>query len=115
MATLIELMLALLRDLVQASFRARAAIVAENLFLRRQLALYQERKVRRRRPTPAMKLALVTLGRFFPLAGRSGHLQAGDIRPLAPSRIPAVLGMEVQVGWSSTAAQKLAGSHRDDG
>jgi hypothetical protein len=39
LATLIELMLALLRDLVQASFRARAAIVAENLFLRRQLAL----------------------------------------------------------------------------
>lgn len=66
MAALIELMLALLRDFVQASFRARAAIVAENLFLRRQLALYQERKVRRRRPTPAVKLALVTLGRFFP-------------------------------------------------
>jgi hypothetical protein len=65
LATLIELMLALLRDLVQASFRARAAIVAENLFLRRQLALYQERKVRRRRPTPAVKLALVTLVRFF--------------------------------------------------
>src|SRR6185312_143892 len=61
-----ELMLALLRDFVQASFRARAAIVAENLFLRRQLALYQERKVRRRRPTSAVKLALVTLGRFFP-------------------------------------------------
>jgi hypothetical protein len=62
-------MLALLRDLVQASFRARAAIVAENLFLRRQLALYQERKVRRRRPTPAVKLALVTLGRVFPWRG----------------------------------------------
>jgi hypothetical protein len=36
-------------------------IVAENLFLRRQLALYQERKGPRRRPTPAAKLVLVAL------------------------------------------------------
>jgi hypothetical protein len=48
---------------------ATAEIIAENLFLRRQLALYQERKARRRRPTPAAKLALVVLRRFFPWTG----------------------------------------------
>ena len=58
--------LALVRDLVRIVFRQRAEIIAENLFLRRQLALYQERKARRRRPTPAAKLALVVLSRFFP-------------------------------------------------
>jgi hypothetical protein len=32
----------LVRDLVRIVFRQRAEIVAENLFLRQQLALYQE-------------------------------------------------------------------------
>jgi hypothetical protein len=41
-------------------------VVAENLFLRRQLTLYLERKNRRCRPTPATKFALVMLSRFFP-------------------------------------------------
>ena len=48
-------------------FRSRAAVVAENLFLRRQRALYLERNTRRR-PTPATKFALVILSRFFPWA-----------------------------------------------
>ena len=61
--------LAVVRDLVRILFRQRAEIIAENLFLRRQLALYQERKARRRRPTPAAKLALVMLSRFFAWPG----------------------------------------------
>lgn len=55
-------------DLIGVLFRSRVAVAAENLFLRRQLALYRERKTRRRRPTPATKLALVMLSRFFPWA-----------------------------------------------
>jgi putative transposase len=58
--------LALVQDLVRIVFWRRAELIAENLFLRRQLALYQEAP--RRRPTPA-KLALVVLSRFFPWAG----------------------------------------------
>ena len=45
--------------------RPRAALVAENLFLRKQLALYQERHVRPRRATDATRLTLVWLGRWF--------------------------------------------------
>jgi hypothetical protein len=60
------MVLAVLRDLIRIGFRTRAEIITENLFLRRQLALYQERKARRRRPTPAAKLVLVVLGQFFP-------------------------------------------------
>jgi transposase InsO family protein len=56
-------------DLIAVLFRSRAAVIAENLFLRRQLALYLERKTGRRRPTPATKFALVILSRFFPWAG----------------------------------------------
>ena len=43
----------------------RTAIIAENLFLRRQLALYQERKVKPRRIDRAARIALVYLSRFF--------------------------------------------------
>src|SRR3989440_210330 len=45
--------------------RSPAALAAENLFLRKQLALYQERHVKPRRATNATRLALVWLGRWF--------------------------------------------------
>ena len=41
------------------------ALAAENLFLRKQLALYQERHTTPRRATNATRLALVWLGRWF--------------------------------------------------
>jgi hypothetical protein len=37
---LIVVVLAVLRDLIRVGFQTRAEIIAENLFLRRQLALY---------------------------------------------------------------------------
>ena len=43
----------------------RTALIAENLFLRRQLALYQERNVNPRRIGRATRIALVFLSRFF--------------------------------------------------
>ena len=45
--------------------RPSTALAAENLFLRKQLALYQEREVKPRRATNTMRLALVWLGRWF--------------------------------------------------
>jgi hypothetical protein len=41
--------------LVNASVRSQGSLVAENLFLRKQLAFYQEHKVRPRRLTDAGK------------------------------------------------------------
>ncbi len=41
------------------------ALAAENLFLRQQLALYQERHVKPRRATTATRLALVWFARWF--------------------------------------------------
>jgi hypothetical protein len=41
------------------------ALAAENLVLRKQLALYQERHSKPRRATDATRLALVWLGRWF--------------------------------------------------
>src|SRR5215475_3040546 len=45
--------------------RSPAALAAENLFLRKQLALYRERHVKPRCATPATRIALVWLGRWF--------------------------------------------------
>ena len=45
--------------------RPRKAIAAENLFLRRQLALYQERKVDPRRIDPATRITLALLSKLF--------------------------------------------------
>src|SRR5918996_3272623 len=44
--------------------RPSVALAAENLFLRKQLALYQERHIKPRRATDATRLALVWLGRW---------------------------------------------------
>jgi putative transposase len=52
----------LIRLLILSS---RAAILAENLFLRKQLALFEERKVRPRRSTAATRAVMVLLSRFF--------------------------------------------------
>jgi len=44
---------------------SRSALVAENLFLRKQLALFLERKAKSRRTTPVFRLIMVTLAQFF--------------------------------------------------
>src|SRR5215475_9722735 len=45
--------------------RTPTALAAENLFLRKQLALYQERKIKPRRATHGTRFALVWLARWF--------------------------------------------------
>jgi len=51
--------------LVAVATRPRAALVAENLFLRKQLALFQERKVRPRRADAATRWMMASLSRWF--------------------------------------------------
>src|SRR5712691_9232049 len=61
----------LLRLLYEASYylllclRPAPVLAAENLFLRKQLALYQERNVKPGRATNATRITLVWLGRWF--------------------------------------------------
>jgi putative transposase len=51
--------------LIRLLLSSRATLIAENLFLRKQLALFQERKVRPRRSTAATRTLMVLLSRFF--------------------------------------------------
>jgi hypothetical protein len=50
---------------IRLFFSSRVALVAENLFLRKQLALFQERKTTRHRTTASFRLAMVALAKFF--------------------------------------------------
>jgi hypothetical protein len=54
----------LLRFLV-LSLRSESALAAENLFLRKQLAFYKERKIRPRRTTHPARLTLLWLSHWF--------------------------------------------------
>ena len=45
--------------------RPSSIVAAENLFLRRQLALYQERDIKPRRTDPATRLTLALLSQRF--------------------------------------------------
>jgi hypothetical protein len=49
---------------IRLFFMPRAA-AAENLFLRKQLALFRERKARARQTTPPFRMVMVALARFF--------------------------------------------------
>ena len=52
--------------LLALGMRSRRALAAENLFLRKQLALFQERKVKPHRAHDSTRLIMVILGRMFP-------------------------------------------------
>ena len=45
--------------------RSKSSLAAENLFLRKQLAFYQERKIKPRRTDNPTRLTLVWLSRWF--------------------------------------------------
>jgi putative transposase len=51
--------------LVSIGFRSRRALAAENLFLRKQLALFQERKVKPRRADDSTRWIMATLSQMF--------------------------------------------------
>jgi putative transposase len=50
---------------LRSAFRSRTALVAENLFLRKQLAFYREHKVKPRPLTDAARLSLVLWSQLF--------------------------------------------------
>jgi hypothetical protein len=66
-------------DLVRLALLAahsRRALAAENLFIRKQLALFQERKVEPRRANDSTRWVMATLSRMFPWRGALVNVQA---------------------------------------
>jgi putative transposase len=50
---------------IRLCFRPTATVAAENLFLRKQLGLFVERKIKPRRATDAIRFTLARLSRLF--------------------------------------------------
>src|ERR1035438_10332413 len=68
MLTLVGILIQLIGQTLcwfRLAFRSTQSIMAENLFLRRQLALYVERGVQSRRVDPVTRISLALLSRFF--------------------------------------------------
>ena len=65
---LVSMLLCLAQDALRfllLGTRSSAALKAENIFLRKQLALYLEREVKPRRANDATRLSMVLLSRVF--------------------------------------------------
>ena len=100
--------------LVVFALRSRRALAAENLFLRKQLALFQERRVKPRR---AICHALDD-GSSEPnvrLARRAVECKTGYSHRLAPERIPPVLALEIQADGKTAPANGPASTDPGDG
>lgn len=68
MVALVKIIVRLFTDIVGfvfLQFRPTRSVQAENLFLRRRLALFKERGIRPRRVDPATRISLAVLSRFF--------------------------------------------------
>jgi len=65
LARIVLRLLADLTGLAVLSLRPRRSVEAENLFLRRELALYQERSVKPRRVDATTRVSLAWLSRLF--------------------------------------------------
>jgi hypothetical protein len=65
LARIVLRLLADMAGLIALSLRRQRSVVAENLFLRRQLSLYHERGVRPRRVEAATRVSLAVLSRLF--------------------------------------------------
>jgi transposase InsO family protein len=64
----VKIIIILLGDLARfiwLTLRPQNALAAENLFLRKQLAMFQERKAKPHRPDAPIRIALVLLSRLF--------------------------------------------------
>lgn len=95
--------------------RSRAALAAENLFLRKQLALFEERKVQPRRATDAGRFVMSALGRLFDWRSALRVVQPDTFVRLASERISPLLAMEVQTARPAQAAPQPAGTDPQHG
>ena len=92
--------------LVARAARPRAAWVAENLFLRKQLALFQERKVRPRRADASTRWMRAALSPWFASRDALGECPSRHAPALAPPRIPPLPAWEVEDDRPMAPAQQ---------
>src|SRR6516165_5769308 len=91
----------LVRLLVLVS-RSRRALAAENLFLRKQLALLQERKVKPHRPHDSTRLVMVILGRMFSWRGALVNIKPDTSSAGTAMDSVFLLALEIPACWQTS-------------
>src|SRR5450759_5326392 len=107
----------LLRDGLQflnVVVRSRTAVAAEVVFLRKQLAYYQDHQIRPRRLTDAARLSLVLWSQLFEWKEALIVVTPRTLCLLASQGFQTVLALEA-AGRSASAAQGHTPAHRPDG
>ena len=87
-------------------------LAAENLFLRKQLAFYQERHVTPRRATEVLFSSLVCWRAGW-TGARLSHGAASNLYPLASPGVLSVLAQEIQA-WTPADPSGPASPHPPD-
>jgi hypothetical protein len=91
-------------QLSAALFRSRTALAAENLFLRKQLALFQEREETH---DSCGSLRFCQARSLFRLAQRLSNRQASYFDRLASSCFPPILVLEVETCRTATNLSRV--------
>ena len=116
--TLFRTIVHVARDLValiSLAMRSRAQLAAENLFLRKQLALYLERRVKPRRASDATRIILVGLSRFLEWRHLLTVVKAETLIRWHRKGIPVVLALEIECARPAADSNGLAAVDCDDG
>jgi hypothetical protein len=98
----------------ETEMRSRPQLAAENLFLRKQLALYQERKVRPRRADDATRIILLGLSHFLPWRQLLVIVKPETLIGWHRKAIPTVLALEIAGARPADSLGPTA-ADRDDG
>jgi hypothetical protein len=95
--------------------RPRGRLAAENLFLRKQLALYLERQVKPRRADDATRLTLVALSRLIDWRQLLTVVKPETLISMASKGIRLVLAVEIEGTWPTASASGPTATDRGDG
>jgi len=109
--------LTILGDLVHflgLGLRSRTSLAAENLFLRKQLAFYQERKVKPRRADNPTRVTLVLLSRWFNWRGALIVVRPRTLVTWHRKGFPPVLALEVR-SWPAADPRGAPTADSQDG
>src|SRR5580700_9137781 len=83
--------------LLVVGFRSKSSLAAENLFVRKQLAFYKERRIRPRRTSHPARFDPPMAQPLVQLAQRTDCGDAQNLHWLAPQGLPVFLAPEMPI------------------
>src|SRR5215472_13598606 len=95
--------------------QSRAQLAAENLFLRKQLALYRERQAKSRRADDPTRITPVRPVAVRRLAASADRRETGNPHSVASKGISVVVALEVAGARPAADSRGLAAVDRNDG